>query len=294
MKQRTKGLIEAHTATILISFSGIFAKLIEQTPQITILIRSLLAFSVMFAFVKLRRLSFTSFSKKDHLILIFLGVLLAVHWVTLFHAIQISSVAVGIISLFTFPVITALVEPLINSKKYEKNNIIAGVAVLFGVVLVVPEWNLENSITSGVFWGIISAISYSIRNILSAQYVKKFPSESVMSYQLLIVGLSLLPFLVSWDFLISGKDLLYLFILAVGMTAVAHTLFIKSMASLNVHTSSIIISLQPLYSTLYAAVLLSEFPQQRTLIGGLIIFLTVIVEMRRQQRSLQTQAAFNE
>jgi hypothetical protein len=33
-----------------------------------------------------------------------LGLILAVHWITFFHAIQVSSVAVGLLAFSTFPV----------------------------------------------------------------------------------------------------------------------------------------------------------------------------------------------
>ena len=48
---------------------------------------------------------------KDYGIAILLGIIMAVHWVMYFASMQYSSVSVGMIALFTFPVITVLLEP---------------------------------------------------------------------------------------------------------------------------------------------------------------------------------------
>jgi len=51
--------------------------------------------------------SFKLPSKKDSLLIVFTGLLTGVHWVTFFHAIQISTVAIAILSLYTFPIMTS-------------------------------------------------------------------------------------------------------------------------------------------------------------------------------------------
>lgn len=44
--------------------------------------------------------------------LILAGLFMGIHWVTYFYALQWSNVAIGMLSLFTYPVITAFLEPL--------------------------------------------------------------------------------------------------------------------------------------------------------------------------------------
>ena len=48
------------------------------------------------------------------------------HWVTYFYALQWSNVAIGMLSLFTYPVITALLEPLFFNTRFQLRHLILG------------------------------------------------------------------------------------------------------------------------------------------------------------------------
>ena len=59
-----------------------------------------------------------------------LGILLGIHWATFFHAMQVSSVAVGMLSLFSFPIITILLEPCFSKSRLALRDVAAGVLVV--------------------------------------------------------------------------------------------------------------------------------------------------------------------
>jgi drug/metabolite transporter (DMT)-like permease len=58
-----------------------------------------------------------------------------------------------------------------------------------------------------------------------------------------------------------------LLVLGVLCTALAHTLFIESLAVLRTQTASVISALEPVYGIALAALLLGELPALRTLVG---------------------------
>ena len=74
-----------------------------------------------------------------------------------------------------------------------------------------------------------------------------------------------------------------LLLLGVVFTALAHTLFIRSMRTIKAQQASIIISLEPVYGIVLAALLLSEIPTVRMLIGGGLILGAAIYTMRRSK-----------
>ena len=45
------------------------------------------------------------------------GVILAIHWLTFFHAIQVSTVAIGLIGFATFPIFVTFLEPIMYRQK---------------------------------------------------------------------------------------------------------------------------------------------------------------------------------
>jgi len=68
------------------------------------------------------------------------------------------------------------------------------------------------------------------------------------------------------------------------LTALPHTLYIKSLMTLKATTVSVINSLQPVYAVIFAMMILQERPAARTLIGGSIIFLASLYEGIRVSR----------
>jgi drug/metabolite transporter (DMT)-like permease len=67
------------------------------------------------------------------------------------------------------------------------------------------------------------------------------------------------------------RDLALLIVLGVVCTALAHTLFIRSMRVLSAHTASVVAALEPVYGIALAFALLGEAPAWRTLIGAALI-----------------------
>jgi drug/metabolite transporter (DMT)-like permease len=67
------------------------------------------------------------------------------------------------------------------------------------------------------------------------------------------------------------RDVALLIVLGVVCTALAHTLFIRSMRVLSAHTASVIAALEPVYGIALAFALLGEAPGWRTLIGAALI-----------------------
>ncbi len=70
---------------------------------------------------------------------------------------QVSSVAIGIISLYSYPVITFFLEPLFHGERPHIKDIISAIVVLFGIYLLVPELSIDNNTTQGILWGVLSA-----------------------------------------------------------------------------------------------------------------------------------------
>jgi len=100
---------------------------------------------------------------------------LAIHWGTFFQAIQISTVAVGLLAFSTFPIFTTFLEPIFFKEKLRLSNIILAIITLGGVALVIPNFELSNNVTQGALWGIASGFSFSILSILNRKYVKIIP-----------------------------------------------------------------------------------------------------------------------
>ena len=106
-----RSLISLHFTVVLLGGTALFSHLVPLSASDITLMRSVFACIALFLFLKFSSENLALASRKDYLIAIGLGILMALHWVTYFAAMQYSSVSVGMIALFTFPVITVLIEP---------------------------------------------------------------------------------------------------------------------------------------------------------------------------------------
>lgn len=118
MSERTQnhkeGLLSVHAAVLIFGLTALFAKLISLSAIKITLLRSIFAALAIALYIFWQRENLYLKRQRDYFIVLVLGFFLCTHWVTYFHAMQISSIAVGMISLYTFPVITVFLEPFFS------------------------------------------------------------------------------------------------------------------------------------------------------------------------------------
>ncbi len=278
MTNSLKGLLAVHSAVLIFGLTALFSKLISLTALEITLLRSVFAVLIIFAIFFWQKKSLLLSHLKDYGIVILLGVLLALHWVTYFQAMQVSSIAVGVIALYTFPIITVFLEPLFHGERPHIKDILSALTVLFGIYLLVPEFSLNNQTTQGILWGVLSALFFSLRNIIQGHYFKGYSARHSLFYQTLVTFLVLLPF--SFEVIPEVTHFQWgqLLILGVFFTAVPHTLFAFSLLNLKAKTVSLVACVQVVYATIFAALLLGEWAELSTVIGGLIVVSAAMYE----------------
>ena len=271
-------------AMLCIATSGAFGKGIALAPANAIWWRAALAVLVLGAYCRWRGFSF-SLTPKRRPQVILSGVLLAGHWVTYFYALQLSNVAVGMLSLFTYPVLTAFLEPILLKSRFEVVHLFMGALVMAGVYFLVPAINFGDQMTQGALFGLLSALIYSLRNLLLKRQVNTTNGSILMFYQVLVTVILLIPVPIIYRAEAVVSQWPYLLGLAVLTTAVGHTLFLSSFRHFSITTASIISGIQPVYGIIIAFFLLGEVPSGRSVIGGLLIISTVILESFRSLKA---------
>ncbi|MBU8848255.1 MAG: DMT family transporter, partial [Desulfobacterales bacterium] len=273
-----KGIAQIHIAVFLFGFAGLFGKFLSCSPLYIVLGRTFFASIALFVFAHFfSKTVLFAFEKKEIFFFIFQGILLAVHWWSFFLSIQISSVAVGLITFSTFPLFVTFLEPLFFKEKLETIDIMTAGAVFIGILLVIPDFNFSNNITKGGFFGIISGFTFALLALVNRRNARISDSIAIAFYQNLFAAIFLvLPILSLKIEPPQLWDLPNLIFLGVVCTALAHTLFIKSLAFIRAQTASVISGLEPVYGIILAFLWLNEIPETRTLAGGLVIIGTTI------------------
>ena len=276
--QHLKHLVELNIAVLLVSTSGILGRYISMPPPVTIWLRCLMAAIILGAYCWYKKIDLKITRKKDWLTIIISGLFFGAHWITYFYALHLSNVAIGMLSLFTYPIITALLEPLFFKTTLNKKHVLLGIIVLVGIYFLSPDFNVENNQTKGVLFGLISAVFYAIRNIIMKQKIANHHGSMLMFYQMIIVTLVLWPVLFIFEVKPTSNDWQALLVLALVTTSIGHTLFVMSFKNFSVSAASIMSSVQPIYGIIFGILFLSEIPTSNTLIGGFLILTTVVIE----------------
>ncbi len=271
MDDRKRSLLSVHVAILFLGVTGLFSKLVELPAIDIIAYRGILAAATLFTILGVTRGTIRIHNLQHLALMIGLGFLLGIHWVSYFYSMQVSGVAVGMIALFTYPVMTVFIEPLFHGDKPKTKDVFCGLIMLVGVALIVPDFSISNSITIGIFWGGFSAFFFSLRNVLQKHYLSQYGGVTSMLYQSFFAGIVALPFISMPITNITTHQWLLLLVLASIFTALPHSLFASSLRHLKAKSVGLIASLQPLYGTLFAFWVLSEQPSISTLFGGLII-----------------------
>ncbi len=271
MNAKRRSLLEIHTAVLLFGLAGLFAKWVAQPAIVIVFGRVFFATLFLAILLASKKESIRLKQRRDYFYLALMGVVLAIHWVTFFQAIQLSTVAIGLLTFSTFPVFVTFMEPTFFNEKIRRTDIIVTLVTFLGVALVIPSLQLGNNMTQGVIFGVISGFTFAILSILNRKYVVDYSSRVIAFYQDATAVFLLLPFLFILQPTFTLPDILLLGLLGVLFTGVAHTLFIGGLAHVKAQTASIIASLEPVYGIITAALFLGEIPTLRVILGGLII-----------------------
>ena len=255
-----------------------FAKAIALPVPHAICLRSLIGAAAMLLFLLAVKSPWRVNKTGHYGLMVALGLLLCLHWLTYFQALKVSTAAVAILALQTYPVITALIEPFLFRERLRKADVALAVLVLVGILIMTPKLSLSNSTTQGIVLGMVSGQFFMVRNLLTRKYVHQYSGSTLMFWQMLVTGLVLIPWLLTgeWNCAPRTGGLLVLF--AVVFTALPHTLFSSSLKHLSAKTVGIIATLLPFYAAFFGYLIHDETLAPRTAVGGLIVLVGIAFE----------------
>lgn len=288
MKQ---AFLQLHLAILLASCSGIFGNLISLDPVLITGYRMLLA-SVMLLLLLVIKYGRIIVDKSNRHIL-WLGVLLAFHWVFFYGSIKYANVSVGVVCFCLSGFFTALISPLVNRKRISWVELLLSSLTLVGILLI---FHFDASFRTGIVLGIISSLLFALYATLnervnqSGQVIKTTALQMVGGT--LAMGL-LLPFYragkSSLSLLPTSEDFVFLFLLALGCTVCMCLLLNRAQKVICAFTVSLSFNLEPVYSILLAVLLFDEDKMLGTAfyMGLALIVLSLVLQMVYQKFSSQ-------
>lgn len=274
--------IEGLIAVFLFGITPVFIKEVSANAITIGLVRLTIGVFFLFAVVRIKGLR--QLSRKDWKGLIFIGLLFGAHWVTYFISVKLSTPSMAILSVSSFGIHMIYLNWWINGTRPLLKDLLAVAMALGGIFLIVPEFSLENDLTSGILVGLVSAFFFAILPFIQRknQHINSM-TRAFGQYAFAMVVFAALVTESNWD--LTEQDWIYLAILGVLCTVGAHTLWLRASTMLEPTTTSLIFYLGTPVAMITSYLFLNEEMNASKLIGaGLIISANVFsVAKKRKQ-----------
>jgi drug/metabolite transporter (DMT)-like permease len=287
MTPAARAQFQIHVCVVLWGFTAILGKLITLPALPLVWWRMLI---VVLALALVPRVWRGLRAMPPRLILAYAGIgaLVSLHWLTFYGSIKLSNASVGATCIALATPMTALVEPWLARRPFSLRDVLLGIAVLPGVVLVVG--GVPAGMHLGIAVGAVSALMVALFGSLNKRFVAHGDPLTVTALELgagalLLSALAPLMPLVFAAF--AGKLLVlpglrdagYLLMLALACTLLPFALSLVALRHMSAFAAQLAINLEPVYAIILAIALLNEQREltPRFYLGVAIILGAVLV-----------------
>ena len=273
-------LLAIHLGALMFGLSGVFGKLAASTPLLITLGRAGFAVVALLLAAQMLPNKGTQPTARQRFGLLLGGVLLGGHWLTFFLAVKVAGVGIATLGFASFPAFAILLEGMLFRERTRPVEFGLVALVCFGLLLVTPQFDLGSQSTLGLLYGIVSGLTFALLSLLNRAVTRDVDPVQAALWQNGTILLCLLPF--TWTSLpaVPAMDWLWLGLLGVFCTGLAHSLFVASLKVLKARTTAVIFALEPVYGITIAWWLFNEQPTARMLVGGALIILASVIASR--------------
>lgn len=279
-KDKLGSYLNLHLIVFIWGFTAVLGALITINADALVWYRMLIASVFLVFFILHKKKSFVV-PPKEFVKLIFVGFLIAIHWIFFFKAIHISNVSItlAVFSLGAF--FASLLEPLFYGRKVLWYEVFFGLVIIAGLGIILQ---VEMNYFAGMMYALVSVIVGVLFTLINGKLTEKHDSSVITFYEFLagVVFISIyFLFENKFDanfFILTANDWILLLILSSVCTAYAFTASVKVMRKLSPYTIMLTTSLEPVYGIILAYFILGDKEKMsfEFYVGALLIVLTVI------------------
>jgi drug/metabolite transporter (DMT)-like permease len=285
MNPTQKAYLELHFAVLLFGFTAILGDLISLNALELVWWRVFLTSLSLALIIRLGR-RLRKMKLKTILQYMGIGLLVALHWLTFFGAVKLANASITLIAMATTSLFSALVEPFIIRRSLQWYEVLLGVLIIPGMMLIVSSIDL--SLLYGLGVGLLSAFFVALFTSLNKKMIGQADELTItflelgsawlfLSLVLPIIYWSDIDMNVSFRFWPDSSDWIYLLFLALGCTTLAYVLALRALRHLSAFASNLTINLEPVYGIALAWLILKE--SKELSVGfyvGVVVILIVV------------------
>jgi drug/metabolite transporter (DMT)-like permease len=280
-----------HIIVFVWGFTGILGKLIHIDAYHIVWHRTWIAVAGVVVFLLFTKRNITLPTRKASLKAAGVGLIVALHWMTFYKSIELSTASLGILCLSTTTLHVTWLEPLLFKKKFSVTEFLLGLIVIYGIYYASDDFSLNDY--DALIYGLFSAFFAALFSILNSKLVQETSSYQLTVYELgagflfVTVWLLFSGDLDSSIFVMTGTDFLLLLFLGLVCTSLAFILSLEVVKRLGAFTTALTINLEPVYTILLAVVILNEDAvlNNSFYVGSVIIIAVIFINSLLKTRT---------
>jgi len=281
LNDNLKNQFYLHFIVFIWGFTAILGALITVNALTLVWYRVLIASITLFLFFKIKKVPFHE-NYGDLFKFLIGGILIAIHWITFFHAIKISTISTTLVTMSSSAFFVVLLQPLFGIKKFTWYELLLAFFAVAGFVII---FNVDKVNTSGLFVALISAFLVAVFSIYNGNLIKKYKGSKIAFYELVFATLFISIILIvqgefSKDFFnLKQTDWIYIIVLAVICTAFPFVVATNLLKKMSPFTIVLTNNLEPVYGIILAVLIFGDKEKMslQFYLGAILILCSVLV-----------------
>ena len=170
MNELLKNHLKLHFVVFIYGFTAILGKLITLPAAEMVWYRMLIAFAALGLYLNYKNRSVV-YPRRAILQMVGVGLVVAFHWITFFHAVKISNVSVTLGCLASTTLFASILEPLIVKRRVKWLEVVIGLVIIAGLYLI---FQFEFRYKLGIFTALTSAFLAGLFTVLNKTFISKY------------------------------------------------------------------------------------------------------------------------
>ncbi len=220
-------------------------------------------------------------SRRDALLMVGIGAVLATHFSLWIASLEHTSVASSVLLVTSHPLLVGVVGHFFMGERLSKLNVIGITIGLFGLVILT-----RGDATSGsdtlygdilAFMGGVAAGIYILAGRSTRKHISLIVYAFVVYSSCAIILLIAVVFTGNELFTLPADQWMLFLVMAIGPSILGHTMYNWTLRYVPASVVSVSLLGEPVGSTALAFLLLSESPPDTAVIGGVVILMGIIL-----------------
>ncbi|MDR6968794.1 drug/metabolite transporter (DMT)-like permease [Flavobacterium arsenatis] len=276
-----KSYLNLHLIVFIWGFTAVLGELITIREASLVWYRMLLATGFLLVYLLITKKKLL-LPPKAIMKLVFVGFLIAIHWIFFFKAINISNVSITLAMFSVGAFFASVLEPLFYKRKMLWYEVLFGLIIIAGLFIIMQ---VEIKYLDGILAALFSVFVGVLFTLFNGKLIQQHDSTIITLYEF-FAGFLFVSVYLLFDgkftpafFEVSTNDWLLILLLSSVCTAYAFTASVNVMKRLSPYTVMLTTNLEPVYGIILAYFIIGEDEKMSVpfYIGSAIILLTVIL-----------------